>query len=270
MATEYLDAGAKTFAASAWSGSGLANGNDYIVDVGFGPITGGLDQSALTGIESLYFKNTSNGIVGGGSSGSLLIDADATADAYISNYGNVTLYASGAVTEFSCGPGSTNFLTGGAFGNVVIDGGTVNFNESTSITGEVYINSGIVSVEYNAANATSMQINGGNVTLKRAPTILTINDGTVTLDPDSAEEYTSKTLNLNGGRLIMKGGSYPTANLDGGVLDLRLNNRDLVLGATAGKTSSACRIYGHPNADLSGITPRSSSKVNVGGAIPFP
>lgn len=275
MATEYLDEGAKTFAASAWSGSGIADNNDFIADVGFGPIVAGLDWSALTtGIESLYFKPTSNGIVGGGSYGSLLIDADSSADAYIANYGTVTLYLSAAggsavINGFSCGPGSSNFLTGGSFGDVVIDGGSFSANASTIITGDVFVNAGVSVIEYHATDIDLVQVNGGTITLKRAPTVLTVNSGTVTLDPDSAESYTSKILNMNGGYLTVKDGAYPTANLDGGTVDFRQNTRAFAMGATAGNTSSSCKIYRHPDADISAITARGSSKVDVGGAIPL-
>lgn len=275
MATEYLDAGAKTFAASAWDGSGIADNNDFIIDVSFGPITAGLDHSGLTtGIESMYFKPGSNGVVGGGSAGSLLIDADASGDAYIANYGNVTLYlaaagGSGVINEFSCGAGSINFLTAGSFGSINVDGGTLNLNESCAITGNVYISGGQTVIEYESTDASLVQVNGGTLTLKRAPDVLTINGGTVTFDPDPGEGYTSKTLNMNGGKLIMKDGAFPNANLDGGEVDFRQNKRAFVLGATSGNSSSACKIHRHPDADISNITPRGSSKVDVGGAIPF-
>lgn len=281
MTTEYLGPGAKTFAPPAWgdgaggSGSGLANGNDYIVDSGFGPITAGLDQSALTGIASMYFTKNSDGIVGGGSVGSFLIDADVDANSYIANYGKVTLYlaaagVSGVISNFSCGPGSVNYLTAGSFAELDLDGGTTSINEATVISGTARINGGLNTIMYNATNATKFQINGGVTTIKRAPTTLEINGGTVIFDPDEEEEYTSKTLTLNAGTLILKAGSYPTVNLNGGTLDLSQNKRALVLGATAGVSNSACRIIRHSNADISNITPNGSSKVDVGiGPIPL-
>jgi len=254
---------------------GIADSNDYIIDVAFGPVTAGLDHSSLTiGIESMYFKPGSSGIVGGGSAGSLLIDADASADAYIANYGGVTLYlaaagGSGVINEFSCGPGSTNFLTAGSFGNIVVDGGFLSINESVSITGEVYINSGIVMIEYNAQDASLIEVHGGAVTLKRAPTTLRISGGDVTFDPDENEGYTSKVLEVKGGNMIWRDGAFPTVHLDNGTVDLRRNKRAFTPGATEGYTSSACRIYRHPDVSLANISTRGASKVDVGGATPI-
>jgi hypothetical protein len=276
MATEYLDAGAKTFAASAWSGSGLAAANDFIVDVAFGPVTAGLDQSGIVGgIESFYLKPPANGIIGG-TAGSFLIDADNSADAYVANYGQVTLYlAAGGdntlINEFSCGPKSINFLTGGIFGELVLDGGSTNVNESVEISGAVYINAGRHTIEFNGTQATVVQVNGGSLTLKRMPAQLTINGGTVVFDPDDTETFTSTALQMNGGRMIWKAGAIPTAYLDGGIVDFSQNRRAFTPGATAGATSAACRIIKHPDVTLTNIVPRGASKIEPGeGFIPTP
>ena len=269
MATEYLDKGAKTFASTAWSGSGIADSNDFIIEHGFA-VSAGLDHSGLTtGIESMYFKPGSNGVVGGGSAGSLLIDADASADAYIANYGDVSLYLAAAggsslINNFSCGGRSVNFLTAGTFGTITVDGGQLSLNESVAVTGKTYINRGSVNIEYNAQDGTLIQVNGGTLTLKRMPTTLTINAGTVIFDPDEGEDFTSKVLNMNGGKMIWKAGAIPTAHLDGGIVDFRQNNRAFTPGATEGNSSSACTIHRHPDVTLSNIVARGSSKVDVG------
>lgn len=276
MATQYLIEGANSFAAAFWSGAGFTSGDDMVIDVPFSTITSNLDQSGLSeGVESLNIKSTASGTIGGGSSGSLKLDADNSADAYVANYGQVTLYleANGddnLVNNFSCGPGSTNYLTGGSFGEIVVDGGFLNVNESTTITGDVFINSGIVVLEYNATDAAKVQVNGGTVTLHRVPDELIINGGTVTLDPDDDEDYTSKSIQQNGGTLYWRAGAIPSSYLDGGVCDFRNNSKGFTPGATEALTSSACKIYRHPDVDLSNFSGRGSSKVDVGGATPFP
>lgn len=275
MATEYLAEGAVTFAAAAWSGSGIADSNDYVIEYGFGTIAAGLDQSSLTtGIESMYFKKGSSGTVGGGALGSLLIDADNSADAFVNNYGDVTLYitaggGSGVINNFACGPGSVNYLTGGTFSTVTHDGGSLTVNASTIVTTYSQA-SGNAKIDYHATNATLMEINGGTCELKRLPTTLTINGGTVTLDPDDAEDVSGKTINMAGGKLIWKAGAIPTVNLNGGVVDFTKARRAFTPGSTAGKRSSACRIYPHPDVTLTNIIPIGSSKVDIGGATPAP
>lgn len=272
MATEYLDEGATTFAASAWSGSGIADSNDYIIEYPFGPITAGLDQSGLTtGIESMYFKPGSVGIVGGGTYGPLEIDADNSADAYIANYGAVTLYleaggGSATINNFSCGVNSQNYLMGGTFSSVVQDGGILNANASTVIT-TAYVNGGSATIEYNATDATLIQVNGGTAIIRRMPTTLNVLAGRVILDPDDGEGFSSKTLNIYGGYVDWRAGAVPTVNIDAGVVDLSNNRRAFTPGATAGNYSASARIIPHPDVDTSNIVARGSSKTPVGGPI---
>ena len=265
MATEYLDIGAKTFADSAWDGDGIDAADDMIIDVDFGPVTAGLSWTGVA-LESMYFKPGSSGIVGCGASGSLDVDFDNSADAYLAVYGNVTLYYTGTCNNLSVGPGATVIVTGGTIGDIVVDGGFLSIAEGVSITGSVYINAGIVNMEYNAQDATLIETNGGTSTIKRAPSTLRINGGSVVFDPDENEGYTSKVLEVKGGRMDWRDGAFPTARLDMGTVDLRKNNRAFTPGATEGITSSACKIYRHPDVSLTNITTRGASKVDVGGA----
>lgn len=271
MATEYLNEGAVTFEAAGWSGSGIADSNDYIVEYPFGPITAGLDQSSLTtGIESLYFKPGAVGIVGGGSNGPFIVDADASADAYVANYGNVTLYiqaggGSSTINNFSCGSGSINYLQGGTFTEVSHDGGILTANASTIIT-TYYQSAGTSTIEYNATDATTIEVNGGTMELKRLPTTLNINAGRVILDADDAEDTSGKTINVKGGRLDWRFGAVPTVNLDGGTVDFSNNRRAFTPGSTAGNRSAACKIITHPDVDTSNITNRGAGKTSIGGA----
>ncbi len=274
MATEYLNEGATTFAASGWSGSGFADGNDYVVEYAFGPITAGLDQSGLTtGIESLYFTTGAAGIVVGGALGPFIVDADNSADAYVANYGNVTLYieaggGSSTINNFSCGPGSFNYLQGGTFTEVVHDGGTLTANESTVIT-TYYQSAGSSVIEYNATNATTIEVNGGTMVLKRLPTTLNINAGRVTVDPDDAEDVSGKTINVKGGYCDWRAGAIPTANLDGGTVDFSHARRAFTPGGTAGNRSAACTIITSTSVDDSNLTNRGSGKTAIGGPTPL-
>lgn len=275
MATETLIEGVTTFAAAGWSGSGFADNNDYQVYVPFGPITAGLDQSGLTtGIESLWFLPGSNGIVGGGASGPLIIDADASADAYVANYGNVTLYlqaggGSSTINNFSCGAGSINYLQGGAFPTVVQDGGTLNINTSTDFD-DLYVGAGSCTVEYFATDADSITIDGGTAVIRRLPTTLNINAGSVILDPDDAEGVTGKTINVKGGYLDWRAGAIPTVAFNAGEIDFRNARVPFTPGGTSFTSTSGAKIYSNDAiVTLSNLTYIGSSKTDVGSPSPI-
>lgn len=275
MATEYLDEGAVTFAASAWSGSGIADSNDYIINKPFGPITAGLDQSGLTtGIESMWFLPGAVGIVGGGSYGALLIDADNSADAFINNYGSVTLYlsaagGSGVINNFACGGQSINYLQGGSFPTITQDGGVLNLNASTDFD-DLYQGGGQLTVEYFATDADSITIDGGTAVIRRMPTTLKINGGSVILDPDDAEGFSGKTVIFNGGFTDWRAGAVPNVEFNSGAVNLQNARIAFTPGATSGTYSSGCKIYRNDAVvSLANITNIGSSKTNVGGATPI-
>jgi len=275
MATETLLEGAVTFAAAGWSGSGIADNNDYIINKPFGPIAAGLDQSGLTtGIESLWILPGAAGIIGGGAAGAFTVDADASADAFVANYGSVTLYltaggGSGVINNFSCGAGSINYLQGGAVTTIVQDGGTLFVNASTDFD-DLYQGGGNLTVEYFATNADSITIDGGTAFIKRMPTTLTVNGGNVILDPDDAEDVAGKTLNVNGGKLDWRAGAIPTVALNSGTVNLQNARISFTPGGTAGTYSSGCTIARNDAVvSLANITNIGSGKANVGGATPL-
>lgn len=276
MATETLIEGAVTFAAAGWSGSGLADDNDYRVNVPFGPITAGLDQSGLTtGIESLWFLPGSVGIVGGGANGPLIIDADSSSDAYIANYGSVTLYVqagggSGVIENFSCGPGSINYLQGGSFPTITQDGGQLFINASTDFD-DLYVGAGACTVEYFATDADSITIDGGTAIIKRLPTTLTINAGRVVLDPDDAEGVSGKTMNVNGGYVDWRAGAIPTVSVNAGEVELRKARIPFTPGGTSFTHTSGAKINRNDAVvSLTNLTNVGSSKADVGGFTPSP
>lgn len=275
MATETLIEGVTTFAAAGWSGSGIADNNDYQIYVPFGPITAGLDQSGLTtGIESMWFLPGSVGIVGGGSNGPLTLDADASADAYVANYGQVTLYlqaggGSSTINNFSCGPGSINYLQGGAFPTIVQDGGTLVINASTDFD-NLYVGQGACTVEYFATDADSITIDGGTAVIKRLPTTLNINAGRVVVDPDDAEGVTGKTINIKGGYVDWRAGAIPTVAVNAGEVDFRNARVPFTPGGTSFTFTSGAKIYRNDAVvSLTNLTNVGSSKVDVGGPTPI-
>ena len=241
MATETLNQGAKTMAASGWSGSGIADSNDYRIEHDFGPLEAGLDHSGLTvGIESMWFTPGSEGIVGGGSFGALKLDADATADAFVRNHGKVKLYieaagASAKINYFDAGPFSDNNLQGGTFGTVYAQGGNTNVNGSTVIE-NAKLMAGNGTFEYNASGAaiTVLEVTGGTWHIKRAPTAMIISgDAVVIYEPDDLASHTGTTVTINGGLLDWRKGAIETVNANGGMIDFRSASGVFAPGATA-------------------------------------
>ncbi|MBO6739032.1 MAG: hypothetical protein JJ916_04145 [Phycisphaerales bacterium] len=276
MATETLLEGAVTFAAAGWSGSGIADSNDYIINKPFGPITAGLDQSGLaTGIESMWFYPGAVGVVGGGANGPFIVDADNSADAFVNNYGAVTLYlqaggGSGVINNFACGPNSINYLQGGSFPTIVQDGGTLVINASTDFD-DLYVGQGSCTVEYHATDADSITIDGGTAVIKRLPTTLTVNAGRVVLDPDDAEGVSGKTINIKGGYVDWRAGAIPTVAINAGEVDFRRARVSFTPGGSAFTYTSGAIIHRNDAVvSLSNLTNVGSSKANAGSASPAP
>jgi hypothetical protein len=242
MATEYLDKGAKTFAASAWSGSGIADSNDFIVDQAFGPISAGLDQSGLTtGIESLQFVGSADGTVGGGSYGPLLIDVDNSSDAKVvvrPAGGQVVLYisaagGSGVINNLDIGPGATVYLQGGTTTNVTIDGGSLIVSGSAVVT-NLYQFGGSVQLAYNSTEATAGFVEGGFLYSERGINALTIgHNGKVDFDPDASVSYTGNSLTMHGGLIRWYDGAIPTITAYKGTIDFSVARRPFTPGSSA-------------------------------------
>lgn len=275
MATETLLEGAVTFAPAGWSGSGIADSNDYVVNKPFGPVAAGLDQSSLTiGIESMEFYPGSVGVVGGGAAGPLILDADASADAFVNNYGNVTLYlkaggGSGVISNFACGSGSINYLQGGSFPTIVLDGGTLFLNASTDFD-DMEQNGGALTVEYLSTNADSAELNAGTSIWKRMPTAMTVSGGRHVIDLDDAEDVAGKSLTVTGGSVQIVSGSIPTVSFNAGEVDLTKARKAITLGGTAGTFTKACRIMRNDaRVDISALVNTGSSKSSAGGATPL-
>lgn len=225
---EYLNAGAETLAASAWndgaggSGSGLANGGDFIVSENFGLADEGLDQSALTGIESFLIRESVNAGQIGSNGESFNIDVDASADAVFSNRGNATVYLGGSgrtVNNLDIGGASRTWLTDGTAAMVTQDAGLLNvMGAATVTTMDQYGGSSFIKY---GADITTLNMTGGTCTLeRRAVTINAGGSGNLILDLDDSAG--SVTLNTYGSiNVIVRYANIAGGNALGGTLDFR-------------------------------------------------
>ena len=239
MATKYLAAGSITFASPAWSGGAIANTDDLVIAEPFGIVAIGLNQSALAGLESVWIKPTCTaGRIGGGASGSFLVDVDNSTDAFVANQGGVELYIaaagpSGKIENLDqSGPGST-YITAGTVDDVTISQGRLTANGSAVIVNLVAVG-GSSMIEYNATAITSAEFHGGNHTVRRAVTTLTVSGGaTVVYDPDDAATITGTTIVTRGGRLVHRAGATPTVINRGGTYDLSQARISFTPGGTS-------------------------------------
>lgn len=275
MATKYLIENAASFDAAAWGGSAMAATDDFVVDKSFSRIVTSLDQSAIVGgFESFTIKPGVSGTIGGGSAGAFIADFDNSADAFVSNRGNVALYITAGgdgatVNNFDFGPGSQNYLQGGTFSTITGNGGLLEANGST-ILDEVYLMGGASVVEYHATDASLIQVTGGRHVIKRMPDLLDIG-GTahVTLDPDDAEGFTSKVITITGGTLVHRAGAVPTVNAKGGTIDYSDNRRAFTPGATAFVVTGS-KIIQSSEVSMANVTYAGALKRDIGDFTPTP
>lgn len=216
---EYLNEGAVTLAVSAWndgaggSGSGLDNGGDFVVSRNTGLVVGGLNQSALTGIESFLIKESVRSGQIGGPTEAFNIDVDASADAVFSNRGNMSVYlgATGrTINNLDMGGASKTWLVGGTAAMVTQDGGTFNVGGSATVTNaDIYGGSAMFRP---GADINELNFVGGTCSLeRRAVTINAGGSGTLYLDLDDAAG--SVTLNTYGAVNVV----VVYANIAGGI-----------------------------------------------------
>jgi len=238
-----LNEGATSFAAANWSdATGFADNATLEVNKPFGRITAGLDQSGLsaTGIDSLDFNEGATGQVGGGTDGSLQVDANSTGTERIRNRGRVDLYLTDGGTEIQnldLGGRQRTFLTGGTVTDLTIDGGLLNANASSVIT-NLYSTENAVTgsrgsgvIEYNATGFTLAHFLAGNWLIKRGFTkIIVGGTATVTLH---GELGTLTEVEQWGGKVFPMYGAVPTYTLHGGLLDFSQQQEDITYGGTA-------------------------------------
>lgn len=261
MAVAYLNEGATSLASANWSDStGFADNATLVIRESFGngsAVTAGLDESGLTtGIEYLDIRPGASGTIGG-DSGPLKVDADASADAYIRNRGNVTLYieaggGSATINNYDCGGSSRNWLIGGTFTDFTTDGGVTNVGESAVIT-NLYAAGGSGVVEYNSTAITKAVIVSGTWVIRRRVNELIIGqNASVMYDPDpQVTSWSGDSISVNGGSLAMTRGDVPTLELFGGSLDLRRATEAMTPGGTSFVALGTRILEGSGLADLS-------------------
>ena len=259
MAEAYLNEGATSFAAANWSDStGFADNAELVVNVPFGPVTAGLDQSSLTtGIDYLEFKPGAVGIVGGAGS-SLQVDADSAGGDYIRNRGNVTLYVTGGgtgqINNMDLGGQQRTWLTGGTVTDLTMDGGTLNVAEAAVVTNG-YLAGGASEWGYNSTKVTELTIDGGSHVIRRGVTALHVNgNATVVYDPDDQVTHTSTAIYINGGRVDWRAGAFPTVVVRGGVADYTRARVAFTPGSTSFLVKGGRLLEGDGTVTLSNVT----------------
>jgi hypothetical protein len=122
MALRVLNEGALSFASPNWGGSGLATGDDALINRPFGQISGGLDLTGFAeGLKSLIITpGATSGRIGGGTNGPLRVDVDDATASLVSNRGNVELFLRAEGDD-----NLINNLDVGGSGRVYMEGGTV-------------------------------------------------------------------------------------------------------------------------------------------------
>jgi len=215
MALSYHTEGATSFSALNWSdATGFANGSTNVIERGGQTITTSLDQSALTGIESLEVRRTFTGSIGSPSAGPLKIDADASGTAHIyyaAGGGEFYLQAGGGsalITSFEVNGNCKAVLVGGTFTTVNVTTGILTANGSTVIT-SMYVHGGTVTIEDNATALTNLYIFGGNVTLKRAVTNFMMQGASILVWDADGRSLGTTTFDALGGTIVWKAGDIP-------------------------------------------------------------
>lgn len=277
MAT--LNEGATSLAAANWSdATGFADNATLEINKSFGngaPVTTSVDQSGLvSGIDSLDIRKGASGILGSGGS-PLKVDADTASTDGISNHGAVTLYLEAGgnnttIENFDCGRGSRNYLVGGTFTTVTVQGGTLDANESTVITNfDAYGGSG--EIAYNSTKITTCRIMRGNWVIRRACTTLIIGENArVVYEPDTAASHTSTTVQNFGGTLDWRDGAIPTVLSIGGVIDYSNAIAEFTPGGTSFIVGGTVFREGDGTVDTSNITYVGRMNRSVGGYTPLP
>lgn len=255
MATEYIVEGVTTFAAAGWSGSGLADSNDFIVDKRIGPVTAGLDQSGLTeGIESIDFTPAGRGQVG--SAGApFKIDVDASSDAFFRAMGDWLIYYEADGDDNLCqnmhvGQGATVYIVGGTVTNLTMSGGRV-VVEAGAIVTNVRKDGGTLVMEYNSTAVTLIEDLGGTTTIKRPYT--TLNMGHRASIRDERETGAATTVNQRGGTYTAVRGDVANFNGYAGTLDCSQAGEAIALGGSSGLALGALNIIASDKVDVSGL-----------------
>ena len=255
-----LNRGVDTFASSAWAdGTGFATDAELTVGVHFSRIVAGLVQSGVA-IESLDFLSSAKGVVGGGDFGPLKVDVTSSANARVTNRGQVTLPIE-AVSKIN------NIHTGNIRAITQILGGEAEVASitqgrqtlSSSATCDEYLAAGGRSViEYNSTALTLLECVGGVSWLKRKGNkIIVGKDATLHLMPEPSESisWTGAEIEIHGGTVLWYGGAIPSIRATAGTIDFRPARESISgLGSTKFEVGGATIIPNDEFVDLSNLT----------------
>lgn len=276
MGTNRLNEGATSLASGNWTGAAVAitDGDDHLIEHPIGTVSGGLDQSGLTeGVESFWITpGCTSGVLGGGSAGPLIIDADSTADAFIRQEGAIDFYLQAGgdnslVNNLDVAAGRT-YLMGGTFATTYVRGGVLSSNGSSVMT-TVYLLGGSGKIEYNATKITTLYVLGGQWTIERAATTMVVSDkARVIYDPPDGTDHTGTTLNTYGGVLDWRSGNILTVNGYDGVIDLTNARTAVDVGGTAATLYGATLKAGG-SADVSNVTYPAALSRSLDQGIPL-
>jgi hypothetical protein len=275
MALRVLNEGALSFASPNWGGSGLATGDDALINRPFGQISGGLDLTALAeGLKSLIITpGATSGRIGGGTNGPLRVDVDDATASLVSNRGNVELFlrAEGddnLINNLDVGGSGRVYMEGGTVTNSVVTGGVLTANESTVLT-NFTATGGSGRIRNNATPITAAVITGGNWTIERVCTLLVIaGNAEVNYDPAIGATFTNNIIEVYGGRLNWFYGIAPTVRERGGIVDCRFARQSFTPGATSW-TAVGSRFIAAPNVVTTNRTKLYGSFEVEGSPIPL-
>lgn len=257
MAIANLNDGATDISVGAnWSDTiGFANDATLIIPRGSQTLTG-LDVrgSTTTGIDYLHVSRGFSGNIGGGGT-ALQCDVDATytttPNIVFSGSGFMYFNPATTVAEVLVNGIGTFVQTGGTTTTFRCVSGSATVGESATATNAYLHGDGALTLEYSASIAATLVhvTGGGNCTIKREATTVTISGpGVVTIN---APGETITTLNANdpGCRVVVLAGNVTTANVYG-ALDLSQANYASTVGGTAVNLYPTGTIIGEGNANI--------------------
>ncbi len=222
---QYLNRGAATLAASAWSGSGIADNETMIINVGMSHVTGGLSPAGLTtGPDVFLIGPDASGTIGGGSAGPFILTQTGASDYFAQLSSRVSLYLradTGGISNFLAAAGKSA-LQGGSFGTVSLEGGENYVTDATTISTELDVAGGRNTIEYLSTAIPAANFAGTHETIvRRVLTAATLSSGLLDIDYDDAISAPTSAITITGGTCRLINGIPSTIHVRGGLLDFR-------------------------------------------------
>jgi hypothetical protein len=159
------------------------------------------------------------------------------------------------INNFDFGSGSDNVLVSGTFTNVTGNGGALRVGASAVVT-NAYLVGGSGEIAYNSTAITALTVTGGTWVVRRKVTTLNVVQGAkvIYVPDDLVTDFSSTTINVNGGVLDHRRGAVPTINANGGVLDYSNATETFTPGGTSFVAVGSVIREGSGNVTLSNLT----------------